>query len=78
MRMTNYQGSAPEPAHPIGQLTTRELSDYRRQLERAIGDGTVGQAPIAADLREKLSEVVEEEAERERHRNSRQRWPIKN
>jgi hypothetical protein len=26
----------------------------------------------------KLSEVAAEEAERERHKNSRQRWPIRN
>jgi hypothetical protein len=76
--MTSYQGSAPEPAHPIGQLTTRELRDYRRKLQRAIGDRTVGQAPIAADLREKLSEVISEESERERHRRSGQRWPMTN
>lgn len=78
MRMTSYQGCAPEPAHPIGQLTTRELSDYRRQLERAIGDRNVGQAPIAAGLREKLSEVVSEEADRERRRQSGKRWPLNN
>ncbi len=72
------QANTPEPAHPIGQLTTRELSDYRRQLERAIGDRTVGQAPIAADLREKLSEVMGEEADRKRRRQSGKRWPLNN
>ncbi len=72
------RANTPEPAHPIGQLTTRELSDYRRQLERAIGDRTIGQAPMAAELRAKLSEVVGEEAERERHRRSGQRWPLNN
>jgi uncharacterized HAD superfamily protein len=72
------QANTPEPTHPIGQLTTRELSDYRRQLERALGDRAVGQAPIAADLREKLSEVVSEEADRERHRQRGQRWPLNN
>jgi hypothetical protein len=72
------QVSAPEPGHPIGQLTTRELSDYRRQLERAIGDRAVGQAPIAADLRAKLSEVISEEEVRARHRRSGQRWPLNN
>jgi hypothetical protein len=76
--MTSHQGSAPEPAHPIGQLTTRELGDYRRQLERAIGDRTVGRARIAADLRDKLSEVISEEADRERHRQSGKRWPLNN
>jgi hypothetical protein len=78
MRMTSHQGSSPEPGHPIGQLTTRELSDYRRRPERAIGDRTIGQAPIAADLRKKLSEVISEEAERERYRQCGQRWPLNN
>jgi hypothetical protein len=59
-------------------LTTAELKDYRRQLERAIQDRTMGEAPIAADLRERLSEVISEEADRERHRRSGQRWPLNN
>ena len=72
------EADSPEPAHPLGPLTTRELSDYRRQLERAISDKTIGQAPIAALLRAKLGEVTSEEAERERHRQSGQRWPLNN
>jgi hypothetical protein len=59
-------------------MTTAELKDYRRQLERAIQDQTIGEAPRAADLRERLIEVISEEADRERHRRSGQRWPLNN
>jgi hypothetical protein len=72
------QPSPPEPPHAVPTLTTAELKDYRRQLERAIQDRTIGQAPIVADLRERLSEVISEETDRERHRRSGQRWPLNN
>jgi hypothetical protein len=72
------QPSAPQPPHAVGALTTSELAAYRRQLERAIQDRTIGSAPIASDLRDKLAEVAGEEADRERHRNSGQRWPLNN
>jgi hypothetical protein len=75
---SSNQPTTPKPPHAVGALTTSELSAYRKQLERAIQDRTIGSAPVASDLRDKLSEVVKEEAERERHPNSRQRWPIKN
>jgi hypothetical protein len=75
---SSYQPATPEPPHAVGALTTSELSAYRRQLERAIQDRTIGSAPIASDLRDKLSEVISEEAERARHRQSGQRWPLNN
>jgi hypothetical protein len=59
-------------------MTSPELKNYRRQLERAIQDRTIGEAPIVADLRERLSEVISEEADRERHRRSGQHWPLNN
>ena len=70
--------TTPEPPHAVGALTTSELTDYKRRLERALGDKTISNAPVAATLRAKLAEVTEEEAERERHRNHGQRWPIRN
>jgi hypothetical protein len=70
--------ATPEPPHAVGALTTSELSAYRKRLERALGDKTIGSAPIAVSLRAKLAEVAEEEAERERHKTSGQRWPIRN
>jgi hypothetical protein len=60
---------APQPPHPLYALTTYELKDYRRRLERAIGDKVIGSAPIASDLREKLGEVVSEQEQRQRIRN---------
>jgi hypothetical protein len=70
--------TTPEPPHAVGALTTSELTDYKRRLERALSDKTISNAPVAATLRAKLAEVIEEEAERERHRNHGQRWPIRN
>jgi hypothetical protein len=37
------------PEHPLHALTTYELRDYRRDLERAI-KGIAPDAPVQADL----------------------------
>jgi hypothetical protein len=60
---------APQPPHPLYALTTYELKDYRRLLERAVRDKVIGSAPIAADLRERLELVTAEEESRQRIRN---------
>ena len=52
-----------EPKHPLSGLTTNELRDYRRQLERAI-KGIAPDAPVQADLRRKLDEVLAEQDHR--------------
>jgi AMP-binding enzyme len=60
------EGSSPmpdEPKHPLSALTTYELRDYRRQLERAI-KGIAPDAPVQADLRRKLDEVLAEQDHR--------------
>jgi len=44
-------------------LTTYELRDYRRQLEHAI-KGISPDAPVQADLRSKLDEVLAEQEQR--------------
>jgi hypothetical protein len=54
-----------EPSHPVHALTTYELRDRRRELERAI-KGISPEAPVQADLRRKLDEVLAEQAERAR------------
>jgi hypothetical protein len=54
-----------EPEHPVSQLTTTELSRYRRELEHAI-KGISPDAPVQADLRSKLDKVLAEQGERER------------
>ena len=53
------------PKHPVHALTTYELRDYRRDLERAI-KGISPDAPIQAHLRRKLDEVIAEQEDRAR------------
>jgi hypothetical protein len=67
-----------QPPHRMSQLTTFELQDYRRQLERALNDRTIGNAPIAASLRAKLDEVLAEQESRTRAQTATSTWPIKN
>jgi hypothetical protein len=54
-----------EPKHALSALTTYELRDYRRQLEHSI-KGISADAPIQADLRRRLDEVLAEQDERAR------------
>jgi hypothetical protein len=53
------------PKHPLYALTTYELKDRRRELERAI-KGIAADAPIRADLRRALDAVVAEQEDRAR------------
>ncbi len=53
----------PQPPHPLGALTTSELTRYLRQLEHAIS-GIAPGAPVQADLRRKLGEVLAEQQSR--------------
>lgn len=54
-----------QPKHPLYALTTYELRDRRRELERAI-KGISTDAPVQADLRRDLDAVLDEEADRAR------------
>jgi hypothetical protein len=54
-----------QPKHPIHALTTYELKDYRRELERAIA-GIAPNAPVQADLKRRLDEVLAEQEQRQR------------
>jgi uncharacterized protein involved in exopolysaccharide biosynthesis len=68
--MTSPAGSQPPapiepPGHPVHALTTYELRDYRRELERAI-TGIAPGAPVQADLRRKLDAVITEQEDRAR------------
>ena len=54
--MTNPEPVTP-PRHPVHALTTYELRDYRRLLERAI-EGISPGAPVQAALRAKLDAVL--------------------
>jgi hypothetical protein len=53
-----------EPKHPMHALTSYELNRYRRDLEHAVAH--LGQAPVVADLRAKLDEVIGEQDDRAR------------
>jgi hypothetical protein len=53
------------PKHKTDELTTSELTWWRRKLEQAIKD--IGEnAPVQADLRTALAEVEAEEEARAR------------
>ena len=58
-------GTVTVPRHPVHSLTTFELRDYRRDLERAIR-GIAADAPVQADLRRKLGAVIAEQDDRAR------------
>jgi hypothetical protein len=55
-----------EPKHPLAQLTTDELSAYRRQLQSAVAFFRKTQAPVLARLRDNLAQVVAEQEDRAR------------
>jgi hypothetical protein len=57
-----------KPQHPFYALTTFELRDYRRQLERAItfADENNPGSPERAVLRARLDAVLAEQDERAR------------
>jgi hypothetical protein len=68
--MNSPAGSQPPtpvepPRHPVYALTTYELRDYRRDLERGI-KGISPDAPVQADLRRKLDAVIAEQEDRVR------------
>jgi hypothetical protein len=66
--MTGEPATVEPPKHPLHQLTTFELRDYRRQLERAIAffDTKEPVPPARNRLRAKLDDVLAEQAERAR------------
>jgi hypothetical protein len=53
------------PKHPLPALTSYELRDYRRDLERAIKGISPG-APVQAALRAKLNAMLAEQDDRAR------------
>ena len=57
-----------QPKHPMYALTTYELRDHRRELERAIAffDQHHPATPVLADLRARLDEVLAEQESRAR------------
>ena len=57
--------SVPQPPHPVGALTTSELSRYRSELERAL-QAPPGQGPDRNLLQARLAEVLTEQDARRR------------
>jgi hypothetical protein len=61
-------GSVEQPRHPLHALTTYELADYRRQLERAIAFFDA-KDPIPSErdrLQARLDAVIAEQDDRTR------------
>ncbi|MGH3420839.1 MAG: hypothetical protein ACRDOD_14795 [Streptosporangiaceae bacterium] len=55
--------SVPQPPHPVGALTTSELSRYRSELEHAL-QAQHGAGPSRGVLQARLAEVLTEQDDR--------------
>ncbi len=66
--MTAEPDTVKPPDHPLDQLATFELTDYRRRLETAIAstDSQDSAAPVRAVLRGRLRDVLAEQDDRAR------------
>jgi hypothetical protein len=62
------QLAVAQPEHPLHALTTFELSNYRRDLERAIAffDGKDPVPDVRGDLQARLDAVLAEQESRRR------------
>jgi hypothetical protein len=65
MKPMNTEPQTAEPQYPVYQLTTSELTRYRRELEHAVTGISPG-APVQAELRRRLDVVLAEQDEREK------------
>jgi hypothetical protein len=54
-----------EPKYPVSQLTTSELTRYRRELEHAV-KRIAPDAPVQTELHRRLDVVLAEQDEREK------------
>ncbi len=66
--MTVIPDTAEPPDHPLHQLTTYELSSYRRRLETAIALAPAQDpaAPVRDGLHARLRDVLAEQDDRAR------------
>jgi hypothetical protein len=64
--MTTDRVTVERPKHPLHALTTYELTDYRRQLEKAIAyfDQQEPVPAVRASLQAALDGVLAEQADR--------------
>jgi hypothetical protein len=56
---------AEPPQYPVHQLTTSELTRYRRELEHAVKH-IAPDAPVHTELRDRLDAVLAEQDERKK------------
>lgn len=63
--MTTEPVSASQPKHPLYALTTYELRNWRRELERAIEMGAPD-APVQTELGRQLDAAIAEQEDRAR------------
>jgi len=66
--MPAHPGSVEQPKHPLHALTTYELADHRRQLERAIVffENKDPIPPAREVLQARLNSVIAEQDDRTR------------
>lgn len=66
--MTAETVTVEQPKHPVHALTTFELRDYRRHLERAIVffDGKDPVPAVRANLQAALDAVIAEQEDRKK------------
>jgi len=66
--MTTEPGTVEPPGHPLQQLTTFELRNYRRRLETGIALASIQDpaAPVRAVLQARLRDVLAEQDDRAR------------
>ncbi len=64
-----------KPKHPLHALTTFELADRRRELERAVAffDTKDPVPPVRADMQASLDDVLAEQESRKRIADARPR-----
>jgi hypothetical protein len=68
LSMTSEHMTVDPPEHPLHALTTYELRDYRRELEKAIAffDRQASVPPARARLQARVDDVIAEQDERAR------------
>jgi hypothetical protein len=68
LSMTTEHMTVDPPEHPLHALTTYELRDYRRELEKAIAffDRQASVPPARARLQARVDDVIAEQDERAR------------
>jgi hypothetical protein len=66
--MSTEPAAVEQPKHPLTQLTTYELRDYRRDLEKAIAlfDRQTPVPPARKRLQARLDDVIAQQDERAR------------